>query len=71
MTWFPNGSYYVSDIEDFFDITKKNETLVDKPPIKIYVKKFRIGLYSRLKPRISSVKGTPHIAPENINSRFV
>ena len=36
----PDGSYSVSDIQDYFEyILKKNGESVDKPPIQIYVNK--------------------------------
>ena len=36
----PDGSYSVSDIQDYFEyIIKKNETLTDIPRIRIYVNK--------------------------------
>ena len=34
----PDGSYSVSDIQDYFDyIIKKHETIADNPPVQIYV----------------------------------
>ena len=34
----PDGSYSVSDIQDYFEyIIKKCETIADKPPVQIYV----------------------------------
>ena len=36
----PDGSYSVSDIQDYFEyIIKKNETLTDNPRIRLYVNK--------------------------------
>ena len=36
----PDGSYSVSDIQDYFDyIITRDEILTENPPIKIYVKK--------------------------------
>ena len=36
----PNGSYSVSDIQDYFEHTiKTHQTVTDKHPIKIYVNK--------------------------------
>ena len=36
----PDGSYSVSDIQDYLDyIIKKHETFADNPPIKIYINK--------------------------------
>ena len=37
---FPDGSYSVSDIQDYFEyIIKKHETVADNPPVQIYVNK--------------------------------
>ena len=36
----PDGSYSVSDIQDYFEhIIKKHEAIIDNPSIRIYVKK--------------------------------
>ena len=36
----PNGSYSVSDIQDYFEyMIKKHETMADNPPVQIYVNK--------------------------------
>ena len=36
----PDGSYSISDIQDYFEyILKKNSESVDNPPIRIYVSK--------------------------------
>ena len=36
----PDGSYLISDIQDYFEyILKKHNENVDNPPIKIYVNK--------------------------------
>ena len=38
----PDGSYSVSDIQDYFEyIIKKHETIVDNPPVQIYVNKIK------------------------------
>ena len=38
----PDGSYSVSDIQDYFEyIIKKHETIADNPPVKIYVDKIK------------------------------
>ena len=35
----PDGSYSVSDIQDYFKyIVKKHKTIADNPPVQIYVK---------------------------------
>ena len=36
-----NGSYSVSNIQDFEYIIKKHETVADKPPVQIYVNKIK------------------------------
>ena len=36
----PDVSYFVSDIQDYFEcIIKKHETIADNPPVQIYVNK--------------------------------
>ena len=36
----PDVSYFVSDIQDYFEyIIKKRETIADNPPVQIYVNK--------------------------------
>ena len=41
----PDGSFSVSDIQDYFEvIIKKPETVTDNPSIRIYVKKQKIEL---------------------------
>ena len=46
----PDGSYSISDIQDYFEyILKKYSENVDKPSVKIYVNKLKIGLHLRLK----------------------
>ena len=38
----PDGSYSISDIQDYFDfIIKKHETLAENPPIQIYANKIK------------------------------
>ena len=47
MTWdgdfeFPDGSYSISGMQDYFEeITKKVEALDDKPPTQIYVNRIQ------------------------------
>ena len=37
--YFHDGSYSISDIQDYFEgIIKKHQTLTKNPPIQIYVK---------------------------------
>ena len=38
--FLPNGSYSISDIQDYFEyITKRHETIADNPPVQVYVNK--------------------------------
>ena len=46
----PNGSYSVSDIQDYFDyVIKKHESLTDNPSIIIYVNKIENIITYRIK----------------------
>ena len=46
----PDGSYSVSDIQDYFEyILKKHGEDIDKPSIQIYVNKIEKGLHLKLK----------------------
>ena len=48
--WFADGSYSLSDIQDYFEfIIKKHETLAENPPIKIYPNKIKNGIVFRIK----------------------
>ena len=41
---FPDGSYSISDIQDYFGfIAKKNETLTENPSIQVYPNKIKTG----------------------------
>ena len=47
---FPNGSYSISDIQDYFEfIIKKHETLTENPPIQIYPNKIKNRIVFKLK----------------------
>ena len=49
---FPDVSYSVSDIRDYFKyIIKRHETLIDKPPIRIYVNKIESRIIFKFKTR--------------------
>ena len=38
----PDGSYSVSDIQDYFEYSiKKHETIADNPPVQVYVNKIK------------------------------
>ena len=46
----PNGSYSISDIQDYFKfIIKKHETLTENPPIQIYPNKIKNRIVFKLK----------------------
>ena len=45
----PDGSYSISDIQDYFEyIIKKNETIADNPPVQMYVNKIKSRIVSGL-----------------------
>ena len=46
----PDGSYSLSDIKNYFEyIIKKHETIVDSPPVKIYVNKIKSRIVFKIK----------------------
>ena len=46
----PDGSYSVSDIQDYFEyIIKKHGTIADNPPVQIYVNKIRNKIVFKIK----------------------
>ena len=46
----PNGSYYVSDIQDYFEyILKKYEAVTDNPSIMIYINKIEKRIMFKIK----------------------
>ena len=46
----PDGSYSVSDIQDYFEyIIKKHETIADNPPAQIYVNKIKNRIVFKIK----------------------
>ena len=48
----PDGSYSVSNIEDYFEyIIKKHETIADNPPLQIYVNKIKKRIVFKIKTR--------------------
>ena len=48
----PDGSYSVSDIQDYFEyIIKKHETIADSPPVQIYVNKIKNRIIFKIKTR--------------------
>ena len=50
----PDGSYSVSDIQDYFEyVLKKHEEDIDKPSVEIMSIKLTIGLHLKLKMSIA------------------
>ena len=46
----PDGSYSVSDMQDYFEyIIKKHETIADKSPVQIYVNKIKKRIAFKMK----------------------
>ena len=45
----PDGSYSVSDIQDYFYIIKTYETIADNPPVQIYVNKIKSRIVFKIK----------------------
>ena len=46
----PDGSYSVSDMQDYFEyIIKKHKTIADNPPVQIYVNKIKDRIVFKLK----------------------
>ena len=46
----PDGSYSVSDIQDYFEyIIKKHETIADNPPVQVYVNKIKNRIFLKIK----------------------
>ena len=46
----PDGSYSVSDIQDYFEyIIKKHETIADNPPVQIHVNKIKNRIVFKIK----------------------
>ena len=45
----PDGSYSVSDIQDYFEyIIKKHETIADNPPVQIYMSKIKSSIVFKI-----------------------
>ena len=48
----PDGSYFFSDIQHYFEYNiKKHETIVDNPPVQIYVNKIKSRIAFKIKTR--------------------
>ena len=47
---FPDGSYSITDIQDYFEyIIKKHETIADNPAVQIYVNKIKNRIVFKIK----------------------
>ena len=51
----PDGSYFISDIQDYFEYIpkKKHGEDIDKPSVQIHVNKLKIELHLKLKMGIA------------------
>ena len=50
MDHIPDGSYSVSNIQDYFEyVLKKHRENTDNPSIRIYINKLKRDLHSKLK----------------------
>ena len=46
----PDGSYSVSDIQDYFEyVINKHETIANNPPVQIYVNKIKNRIVFKIK----------------------
>ena len=46
----PDGSYFIADIQDYFEfIIKKDETLAENPPVQIYSDKIKKAIVFKVK----------------------
>ena len=58
----PDGSYSISDIQNYFEfIIKKHETLTENPPIQIYPNKFKNRIVFKIKTGYKLELLTPEI----------
>ena len=56
----PDGSYSISDIQDYFEfIIKKHETLTENPPIQIYSNKIKNRIVFKIKTGYKLELSTP------------
>ena len=56
----PDGSYSISDIQDYFEfIVKKYETFTENPPVQIYVNRIKTRIVFRIKTRYKLELLTP------------
>ena len=52
--YFPDGSYSISDIQDYFEfLIKKHETLAENTPIQIYPSKIKNKIVFKMKTGIN------------------
>ena len=45
----PDGSYSISDIQDYFEHIKKHETIANNPPVQIYMNKIKNRMAFKIK----------------------
>ena len=56
----PDGSYSISDIQDYFEfIIKKHETFTENPPVQIYVNRIKTRIIFKIKTRYKLELLTP------------
>ena len=59
---FPDGSYSILDIQDYFEfIIKKHETLTGNPPVQIYVNRIKNRTVSKIKTGYKFQLLTPEV----------
>ena len=59
---FPDGSYSILDIQDYFEfIIKKHETLTGNPPVQIYVNRIKNRIVSKIKTGYKFQLLTPEV----------
>ena len=58
----PDGSYSISDIQDYFEfIIKRHKTLTENPPVEIYVNKIKNKIVFKIKTGYKLELLTPEI----------
>ena len=73
----PDGSYSISDIQDYFEfIIKKHETLIENPPVQIYQNKIKNKIIFKIKTGYKQFGELINISPHSltmmntINTKF-
>ena len=67
LTWndtfdLPDGSYSISDIQDYFEfIIKEHKTLIENPPVQIYPNKIKNTICFKIKTEYKLKSLTPEI----------